>query len=93
MDAWLDPLSAALARLEGQQTDNSQHLLHGVEARVLRDAHARLAALLELVVLLDLDIECSAALEVGVTGLAVVVQPQVAGLQVGAVLAAGAEEG
>ena len=47
----------------------------------------------ELVVLLDLDIESSTAAEAGVARPAVDVEPQVAGLEVRAILSPGAAEG
>ncbi len=57
MSTWLGSLCTARALLEGQQADDGQRLLHSVEARVLRNAHARLVPLAELVVLLDLRLD------------------------------------
>ena len=64
-----------------------------VEVGISGDAHAGLVALPELVVLLYLYVECGPAPEARVASLPVEIEPQVAGLKVGAILAARAADG
>ena len=76
----LGPFRAAQPRLQANEADDGQELLNRIESCVLGDPHPGLVALPELVVLLDLDVERSAASEVFVARPAIEVEPQVTGL-------------